>query len=52
MCEEDTWKSALKTKQGLYKWFVMPFGLYNSQGAFMRLMNVVLRPFLDTFAVV
>ena len=38
----DVWKMDFKTKEGLFKWLLMPFILTNASATFMRYMDDLL----------
>jgi hypothetical protein len=52
MKEGEEWKTAFRTRFGLYEYLVMPFGLTNALATFQAYINNVLRKYLDVFVVV
>lgn len=50
--DEDVLKTAFRTRNGHYKFVVIPFGLTNALSVFMDLMNRVCRMMLDRSVIV
>ncbi|QRW19820.1 Retrotransposable element Tf2 protein [Rhizoctonia solani] len=50
--EGDEWKTAFKTKYGLFEYLVMPFGLTNALAAFQDMMNEIFRDLLDVYVII
>jgi hypothetical protein len=49
MAEGEEWKTACRTRYGLFESLVMPFGLTNTPATFQNYINDVLAPYLDHF---
>jgi hypothetical protein len=49
MAEGEEWKTAFRTRYGLFESLVMLFGLTNVPASFQHFINDVLRPYLDVF---
>ncbi|KAI1687666.1 Pol protein [Pyrenophora tritici-repentis] len=45
----EEWKTAFRTRYGLFEWRVAPFGLTGAPAAFQRYVNGVLQDYLDDF---
>ena len=49
MAPEDIEKTAFVTRYGLYEYTVLPLGLCNAPSTFQRLMNEVMKGYIDDF---
>jgi RNase H-like domain found in reverse transcriptase/Reverse transcriptase (RNA-dependent DNA polymerase)/Integrase zinc binding domain len=45
----EEWKTAFRTRYGLFEWNVTPFGLTGAPATFQRYINGVLQEYLDDF---
>ena len=49
MAEGDEWKTAFRTRYGLFESLVMPFGLTNAPATFQAYIKETLSEYLDRF---
>ena len=49
MAEGEEWKTAFRTRYGLFESLVMPIGLTNAPAIFQKFINNILWPFLNQF---
>ena len=47
----EEWKTAFRTRYGLYEYMVMPFGLTNAPATCQEMINDTLRKYLDVFVI-
>jgi hypothetical protein len=52
IAEGDEWKTAFRTRYGLFEYLVMPFGLCNAPGTFQAMINKVLQELPDKGVIV
>lgn len=52
MRKGDEWKTAFRTRYGLFEFQVMPFGLTNAHTTTQRFVIDTLREYLDQFCLV
>ena len=50
--EGDEWKTAFRTRYGLYEYLVMPFGLANAPAYFQRFVNEIFSEMTDKFVII
>src|SRR3954465_8503317 len=48
----EEWKTAFRTRYGLFEYLVMPFGLCNAPATFQAMINDVLREYLDKCVII